>query len=73
MVYRAMNSPKVNSDKIMFNDYTDISSYAKDAISCMVSTGIINGFENNEFLPNSFATRAQAAKIIYKAKGVMAQ
>ncbi len=73
MVYRAMNSPKVNSDKIMFNDYTDISSYAKDAVGCMVSTGIINGFENNEFLPNSFATRAQAAKIIYKAKGVMAQ
>ena len=48
--------------------FTDIQSvpWAKDAIEIMAGLGIINGVGNNKFDPNSNATRAQSAVIMYR-------
>ncbi len=51
-----------------FNDKSDVSDYAVDAISFMVDNGIINGVEANVLAPKSYCTRAQVAKMVY---GVM--
>jgi len=48
-----------------FTDYADVSSYATVSIRILTSGDIINGFEDNTFRPFAFATRAQAAKMIY--------
>ena len=47
-----------------FVDEEKISDYAKDAVVALSSVEIINGNENGEFLPQSYATRAEAAKIL---------
>ena len=49
-----------------FADVSVISDYAKEAASNLKGAGIINGKESNNFDPVSFATRAEAAKIIYQ-------
>lgn len=49
-----------------FADESVISVYAKEAASKLKGAGIINGKESNNFDPASFATRAEAAKIIYE-------
>ncbi len=44
----------------------DISSHwAKDSITVCVGSGIVNGYGDNTFRPDSTATRAEAAKMIY--------
>ena len=48
-----------------FEDYSKVADYAKDAVNVMVKNGIINGVDSQHFAPDAFATRAQAAKIIY--------
>ena len=63
-------SPENTED---FLDGDLVSSYAKDAVNIVKSMGIINGVGNNMYMPKSFATRAQCAKIIYeliKAVGI---
>ena len=47
-----------------FADSEKVSEYAVDAVSKMVSAGIINGMDNNCFVPAGNLTRAQAAKVI---------
>lgn len=49
-----------------FSDDDGILQYAKSAVYKMKNVGIINGLENNIFDPNGNATRAMAAKVIYK-------
>lgn len=49
-----------------FTDQQSIADYAKDAVAAMQAAEIINGMGNGQFEPQSFATRAQAAVIIYK-------
>lgn len=49
----------------LFDDDADIPDYAKQSVYAMRSAGIIKGKDGNMFLPKQFATRAEAAKIIY--------
>ena len=49
----------------VFSDDSDISEYAKAAVSWMHEKGYIGGYEDNTFKPSNFCTRAEAAKIIY--------
>ncbi|GHV45134.1 hypothetical protein FACS189492_2370 [Clostridia bacterium] len=51
--------------RIDFADADDISDYAKQAVDTMSMAAILNGYEDGRFAPDDFATRAQAAKIIY--------
>ncbi len=62
-----MNGKTVEAaeDAERFADYDEIADYAKESVAAMRDAGIINGFEDNTFMPADFATRAQSAKIIY--------
>lgn|GEM_PF-2011060 len=51
----------------VFNDDGDISDYAKKGTELLYRTGIVNGYDDNTFRPFNNCTRAEAAKIIYKA------
>lgn len=66
IIYRAY---KIEStyEKLDFSDSSDISSYAKSAVSYLSGAGIINGVGDNIFAPKANATRAQAAKMIYES------
>lgn len=48
-----------------FADNDDISGYAKDSVYVLRNAGIINGKDGNMFAPKDFATRAEAAKMVY--------
>ncbi|HHU17050.1 MAG TPA: S-layer homology domain-containing protein [Clostridiales bacterium] len=69
MAYRAAKAAniriKVINDEESFNDAEKIGEYAKDSVSVMQQSGIINGVGDNMFAPMDNATRAQAARIIY--------
>ncbi len=47
-----------------FNDDDLISSYAKDAVKAMQSTGVINGRNGNLFDPKANITRGEVAKVL---------
>ncbi len=52
---------------IMFADLSQISDYAKESVTVLGSMDIMPAKENNCFLPNENATRADTAVAIYKA------
>lgn len=64
MIYRVKKGEGADGD-LTFADASDISDYAKDAVSYMKSSKIINGYEDNTFRPNNFITRAEIAQIMY--------
>ena len=68
MIYNAavLSNKGFSKTKTDFNDYEEIAQYAKTAVSTLAGAGIINGMGDGSFEPNSPATRAQAAKIIYE-------
>ena len=47
------------------SDKNNISDYAKISVSALLNSGIVNGTGSGEFNPKGFATRAEAAKMIY--------
>ena len=59
-----------------FSDAAEIADWAKDAVEELRSCGIIQGMQNEDgsyrFAPKSKATRAQAAAIFCRMKGVIA-
>ncbi len=73
MIYNVMKANGVTFDanKTDFADYSEISDYAKEAVSALAAKGIINGMGDNKFAPKATATRAQAALLVYAiTKGV---
>ena len=65
MEYQELTLSEVE-EKQDFADEASISDYAKDAITAMQRADVLNGTEGNNFAPAAFATRAQAAQVIYK-------
>ena len=67
MIYRAAVSSgiRLESAQISFSDENEIADYAKEAVGALTNSDIVNGMDFNTFSPTGFATRAQAAKIIY--------
>ena len=51
---------------VIFTDASDVSDWAKDAVSDASSYGIINGYEDGTFKPDGKITRAEAAQMLYK-------
>jgi len=49
-----------------FVDGYTVSEYAKESVSALAGAGIINGIGDGIFSPKSYATRAQAAVIIFR-------
>lgn len=57
--------PENTGEKMIFSDKSTISDYAENAVELLYQYGIINGNENNEFLPFNSAARSEAAVMIY--------
>ena len=72
MIDRACTAANItlpNGASIIFNDESNISGYALNAVRDMSKAGIVSGFEDGNFKPLENATRAQAAVIIYRMAG----
>lgn len=54
---------------LTFGDNASIASWALSSVALAVAQGFILGMETGDFEPNSTATRAQAAAIIYRVLG----
>lgn len=54
-----------------FKDNNDIASYAKEAVSALQKTGVINGMNVGLFMPKGQVTRAQAVVIIYRLANIV--
>ena len=65
---RTMQATKKPSP-LKFGDSASISEWAVPSVELAVAQGFIMGMENGNFEPNSTATRAQAAAIIYRVLG----
>lgn len=49
-----------------FSDASQISDYAKNAVSAMSSKGVVSGYPDGSFRPKNKMTRAEAAVAIYR-------
>lgn len=71
-VYRAMlvldATIEVDDMNTAIADRDAISEYALDAVEAMYRAGIVSGMGDGSFAPGAYATRAQAAKIIYEVR-----
>ena len=56
-----------NADLANVSDKDKIAQYALDAVSALYNRGVITGKGDGSFAPVDFATRAEAAVIIYRA------
>jgi len=54
-----------SNSQLEFTDINEIPSWANEAISKMVSNGLISGYEDNTIKPNKQVTRAEAVTMIY--------
>lgn len=52
-----------------FSDFGSVADYAQEAVAALAGAEVINGMDDGTFMPQSFATRAQAAKMIYAVIG----
>lgn len=70
LLYRALDVlgelPEGNTGKELsgFSDGAEIADYAREALSALVTRGIVEG-DNGSIHPNDPSTRAQAAQVIY--------
>ena len=56
---------KFNDGQIKISDFSSVSDYAARSVNSLNSIGIIKGNEKGEFEPKRYATRAEAAVLIY--------
>lgn len=64
MAARAAAITEEESAEASFDDFAQVSDYAKNSVAAMNRMGILTG-TNDMFYPKAFATRAEAAKVIY--------
>lgn len=71
IIYRAMGMTENTEGENLenespFQDYNDVSEYAKNAVSELYKKGVVSGKDNERFAPKDFTTRAETAKILYE-------
>lgn len=67
ILWNGIKSKAGNGSAAAFIDNNAVSDYAKEAVNAMRYLNIIDGYEDNTFRPRNAATRAEAAKLLYKA------
>lgn len=65
LISRIFDDEKIDF-KNEFNDFEDVSEYAKEHLLKVASLKIINGYGDKTFKPKALCTRAEAAIVIYK-------
>ncbi|MBQ7118801.1 MAG: S-layer homology domain-containing protein [Oscillospiraceae bacterium] len=68
IVYRALAAfekiEKRNDTQVVpYEDFDSVSDYAKEAVSALISAGLVNG-KNGEIAPTDYTTRAEVAVLI---------
>ncbi|GGA05608.1 hypothetical protein GCM10008018_59510 [Paenibacillus marchantiophytorum] len=70
MLYRAVKAINIvlpnKEAAAAFKDQETIATYATDAVATMQQEGIMNGFDIGTFALEEYATRAQAAVMVYR-------
>ncbi len=68
LIHRALSvaGKELQGEGVDFADGYTVSDYAKESVSALAGAGIINGIGDGVFAPKSYATRAQAAVIIFR-------
>ncbi|MBO5179568.1 MAG: S-layer homology domain-containing protein [Clostridia bacterium] len=62
-------SKDASSEK--FSDAKDIADWAEEAILAFIENGYVNGYENGTIQPKALITRAESAKLLNKAIGLI--
>ena len=67
IVYRALKSEGVEFEigEVKYADFADVSDYAKEAVSALVSAGLVNG-KNDLIAPQDNITRAEVAVLLQR-------
>ncbi|MFC0214609.1 S-layer homology domain-containing protein [Paenibacillus chartarius] len=58
--------PEAAREFASFTDQSDISPWARQAVAAAVALGIVSGYPDNAFKPQSNATRAEAVAVILR-------
>lgn len=58
----------VNNNTVQFTDFSEVSDFAKEAVTVMSGAGILEGVGNNMFAPKKAVSRAELAQVLYKSK-----
>lgn len=68
IIARALEAKEINIavGNFEFADSDVIADYAKNAVAALAADKVINGVDGNRFSPKSYATRAEAAVMIYR-------
>ena len=64
MLWRYSGSPVATNKELHFNDESEISGYALEALRWAVENGILNGYGDGRLGPQRQATRAQVAQML---------
>ncbi len=67
------NPEMLNADAAIagFNDWTEISGWAKKHVAAAVEAGIIFGKESGDFAPSAYAIRSEAAAVLDRIQGLL--
>ena len=73
MVYRLLKAKEIKADlkEAVYADSADISEYAKEAVAALDALSVMNGNDENRFMPSNNATRAEASRIVYDVAGLI--
>lgn len=66
MLYRMAGSPAVNYSAISFTDCKSLGTEAANALRWALANGIVDGYSDNTFKPNSAVTRQALVTILYR-------
>lgn len=66
IMWRCAGHPESGASGTAYADQAQIADYAQEAIRWAKETELLGGLENNCFQPNSLATRAQVATVVYR-------
>ena len=66
MIYNVLGlDTDVSGNTDVFVDDNGIANYARKQVYAIKNLGLINGYENGEFKPSGYLTRAEATKVIF--------
>ena len=74
IVYRALKSEGVEFEtgEVEYEDFADVSDYAKEAVSALIGAGLVNG-KNNLIAPKDNTTRAEVAVLLKRVLDFVAE
>ena len=66
MLWRYTGSPAATNKELYFNDESEISGFALEALRWAVENGILTGYGDGQLAPQGQATRGEVAQMLYR-------